>query len=378
MSEPQPDLKTNFTSFADWCLHKDNLSEGARETVKHLLMSARTSDCYQASEILSKRTELGFGDTYCTIDISPLSSLVNLTSLDLGYNYQLTDISPLSSLVNLKQLKLQGNSITDISPLSSLVNLTSLEISEHGIETKDISPLSSLVNLTSLNLSHTGITDISPLSSLVNLTSLDLCLNSITDISPLSSLVNLKELDLDYNRITDISPLSSLVNLKELDLEGNQITDISPLSSLVNLKGMGLSDNQITDLNPLQSLDNLDGVFIYGVGLPKKYFTDQQQWQAKWLLSEENAEIRRLLIQTIGYDRICQELEAIELDAWREYTLLGIDINVDEEPIYLLKMTCPSTGHIHVLRVPPEINSARDAIRWVNWDIDPEEFAVET
>ncbi len=46
--------------------------------------------------------------------------------------------------------------------------------------------------------------------------------------------------------------------------------------------------------------------------------------------------------------------------------------------MYLLKMTCPSTAHIHVLRVPPTIQSAREAVTWVNWDIDPEQFSIET
>jgi leucine-rich repeat protein SHOC2 len=101
-------------------------------------------------------------------------------------------------------------------------------------------------------------------------------------------------------------------------------------------------------------------------------------WNSKWLLDEENAEIRRVLIQQIGYDRICQELDAIDLDNWREYTLLKIDADIDEEPMVLLKMTCPSTGHIHILRVPPEMNSAEAAITWVNHGIHPDEFTVET
>jgi hypothetical protein len=96
------------------------------------------------------------------------------------------------------------------------------------------------------------------------------------------------------------------------------------------------------------------------------------------LLDEENAEIRRLLIQICGYDKICQELGAIELDSWREYTLLKIDAEVDVEPMVLLKMTCPSTAHIHVLRVPPETMSAESAITWVNHGIHPDEFAVQT
>lgn len=119
--------------------------------------------------------------------------------------------------------------------------------------------------------------------------------------------------------------------------------------------------------------------FNHGVMLPETYGKlHPHQWQSQWLLTEPNAEIRRVLIQGIGYGRICQELDYIELDNWREYTLLKIENSQENEPILLLKMTCASTKSIHVLRVPPDMTSARAAIRWVNWGIDPEEFAVET
>jgi internalin A len=136
------------------------------------------------------------------------------------------------------------------------------------------------------------------------------------------------------------------------------------------------------------AIEFADGYKLYsyhGVTLPKKYGAiHPHNWQAKWILSENNAEIRRVLIQRIGYDRICQELQAIQLDSWQEYSLLKID-NADIEPIHLLKMNCQSTGFIHALRVPPNVRSssrasltAQEAIRWVNWDIDPAEFSVQT
>jgi hypothetical protein len=125
-----------------------------------------------------------------------------------------------------------------------------------------------------------------------------------------------------------------------------------------------------------------DGYSLYsyhGVTLPEKYGKiHPHEWQPQWLLEEENAELKRVLIQGIGYDRIARELAAVELDTWQEYTLLKIDKNVDVEPIYMLKMTCPSTGFIHALRVPPDINSAREAIKWVNWGVDYENFSVQT
>lgn len=125
-----------------------------------------------------------------------------------------------------------------------------------------------------------------------------------------------------------------------------------------------------------------DGYSLYsyhGVTIPEKYGKlPPEQWRSQWLLEEWNAERRRVLMQGIGYTRICQELQATELDSWADYSLLKIRQHVDVEPIHLLKMTCPSTGFIHVSRVPPDIHSARQAIRWVNWGIDPEEFAVQT
>ena len=128
----------------------------------------------------------------------------------------------------------------------------------------------------------------------------------------------------------------------------------------------------------IQFTDGFSLYYYHGVPLPEKYRVHPHQWQAQWLLEERNAELRRVLIQGIGYGRICQELQATQLDHWQEYTLLKIDNEVDVEPIYLLKMTCPSTGFIHAMRVPPYINSAREAIRWMNWGTDPEEFSVQT
>ena len=139
------------------------------------------------------------------------------------------------------------------------------------------------------------------------------------------------------------------------------------------------------------AIQHADGYQVYangGVLLPEKYGTiPTSEWKSQWLLSERNAELRRVLVQGVGYNRICEELGAVELDSWHEYSLLKIKnyIEVDEwesiddnEPMHLLKMICPSTRHIHFLRVPPDMTSAREAITWVNWGIDPEEFAVQT
>jgi len=47
------------------------------------------------------------------------------------------------------------------------------------------------------------------------------------------------------------------------------------------------------------------------------------------------------------------------------------------EEFYVLKMSCPITKRLHAIRVPPTIQTALEAVRWVHWNIDPEEFSVQ-
>jgi len=215
MPEPQANQPINFSSFADWCLHFDSLSQAARHTVEVLLKCAGTSDIDEANGILSSRNKLTISRNQIS-DITPLQSLTHLTHLYL-YNHQISDITPLQSLTHLKTLDLHNHQISDITSLQSLTNLTSL------------------------NLSNNQISDISFLQSLTNLTELDLRGNQISDITSLLSLTNLTELDLRNNQISDITPLQSLTHLKKLDLRDNQISDHTPLLSLTNLKKLKLS-----------------------------------------------------------------------------------------------------------------------------------------
>jgi internalin A len=116
--------QNNFTSFADWCLHKDSISEAARHTVEVLLEVAGTSEGDRANEILLSRTELDLRHNQI-VDLSPLSVFANLKYLYLSKN-QIADLSPLFLLTNLEDLYLSENQIADLNPLFALTNLTYL------------------------------------------------------------------------------------------------------------------------------------------------------------------------------------------------------------------------------------------------------------
>jgi len=273
--------------------------------------------------------------------------------------------------------------------------------------------------LTSLPVEFGKLTCLSDLSLTANkFTILPLCI---------CQLQNLTVLRMDYNQLNSLPPeIVKIKTIKRLDVDGNQLNNLPPeIGKLINLNGLNIARNQIekipAEIGELQKLIyfNCRGnsltkfppeikkmtnlrrliinreilmslpsevrrlhdltIVVNGVLLTKKYREcHPSRWRAEWLLSEKNAEVRRLLIQEIGYGRICQELQAKELDRWREYQLLSIDADVDVEQIYLLKMTCPSTSYIHALRVPPDVESAREAIKWVNWGVDPDEFSVQS
>jgi leucine-rich repeat protein SHOC2 len=209
----------------------------------------------------------------------------------------------------------------------------------------------------------------------------------------IDSLTSLYSLNLSDNQLTSLpESIGSLTSLNCLNLSHNQLTSLPKnISNLTNLKSLILADNPLIDLSNLQGLSCSTSVYFIDSNffvLPRRYWTKFSNWQPEWLLDEDNSEIRRILIEQVGYEKICQDLGAITLDSWREYSLLSIDGIQDiyaedghllgTEPTLLLKMTCPSTQHIHILRVPPEMTSAEAAITWVNHGIHPDKFAVQT
>ncbi|MFN6031163.1 MAG: leucine-rich repeat domain-containing protein [Dolichospermum sp.] len=102
----KPPIKTPKT-FKEWCQQKASLPQETRRTVEALLKVAKTRNCSQANQTLTKLTTLYLGENQIS-DIKPLSNLTNLTSLDLGEN-KISDIKPLSTLTNLTSLNLSEN-----------------------------------------------------------------------------------------------------------------------------------------------------------------------------------------------------------------------------------------------------------------------------
>jgi Leucine-rich repeat (LRR) protein len=140
-----------------------------------------------------------------SVDITPLSSMVNLSELDIVTSDAVQDIEPLRSLLNLSKLTIDelrsprnALRIENIENISSIGSLTRLKcLSLIGIELPDITFLSTLKVLTDINLSSAyGLVNIQTLGTLPELRRIDIPGALVVDISPLLNLRALKLLNI--------------------------------------------------------------------------------------------------------------------------------------------------------------------------------------
>lgn len=117
---------------------------------------------------------------------------------------------------------------------------------------------------------------------------------------------------------------------------------------------------------------------IRGVRVPEKYgLVPVEDWDSKWILEEQNTEIRSVLLDYIPKEKLLESLDGKIIDTWKDYELIKID-NLERQPTILLKMVCPSTGRIYVEGIPPYITTCKDALKWQYHGLDPESFVMET
>jgi leucine-rich repeat protein SHOC2 len=314
----------------------------------------------------------------------------------LRYN-QLTGLpEAICDFTYLKGLNLEGNQLTSLP--KSMKNLSKLEYLNVGENQLTSLPeiFDTLSNLNELCLCGNQLTSLpETIGNLTYLTDLWSWNNQLTGLpESIGNLPFLEFLHLENNQLTSLpETIGNLTDLFSIDLRNNPLTNLpKSMVDLTNLYSVRLGD-ALEDLSVLRDLPSLedDSVEFAGASyLHRRYWTKLSDWKSEWLLDENNAEIRRILVERVGYEKICSDLNAIILDTWREYTLLKIDgveavyeyhgdeNPIDREPMVLLKMTCPSTRHIHILRLPPEMVSAEEAITWVNHGIHPDSFSVQT
>lgn len=167
---------------------------------------------------------------------------------------------------------------------------------------------------------------------------------------------------------------SQLGEISGLDVSGclnlTRLPEDLEVTSWIDLAG-----SAITELP-----DGLKDVGLRWRGIPvsHKIVFHPETLSAEEILKERNAELRRVMIERLGYEKLLEIAHAVELDrdkdAGGERRLLRIPLEGDEA-VVCVSVQCPSTGHRFILRVPPNMTSCRQAVAWTAGYDNPNDYA---
>ena len=93
----------------------------------------------------------------------------------------------------------------------------------------------------------------------------------------------------------------------------------------------------------------------HGVQVPERVILSPELLTPREIIEERNAEVRRVMIERYGQDRFVIDSGAAVLDRGADGELLAIDLPGDPEgQLVALRLRCPSTSAVYVIRVPPD------------------------
>lgn len=119
--------------------------------------------------------------------------------------------------------------------------------------------------------------------------------------------------------------------------------------------------------------------YIHGVELTKAYYEKvvNRKLTAQEVLSQENIEIRRVVMQHYGLENLLQELRPKILNkSERGNELISVTIkdrSDRDQKCKVVRYTCPSTGRIYVSGVPDNISRADEGMAW-KFGLNEEEY----
>ena len=121
---------------------------------------------------------------------------------------------------------------------------------------------------------------------------------------------------------------------------------------------------------------------FHGVRLPETYGkVKSEDWDANWILKEENQELRRTLLENIPPVKVATVLNLKSLDTFKSarssYELVEAQNNPYPSRYRALRFKCPSTERPYLVRVHPDVETAEAAIVSLNKGAHPDSFIWE-
>lgn len=112
--------------------------------------------------------------------------------------------------------------------------------------------------------------------------------------------------------------------------------------------------------------------FWKGVLVPAFVVVKPEWITAEHIMRETNAQVRQVMVERVGIERVCQMCNAQALDKRGTYELLMLDLGDGRKRPYL-KMLNPSVGVWHVEGVHPNCRTVQEALNWRN-GLTPEQI----
>jgi hypothetical protein len=114
-----------------------------------------------------------------------------------------------------------------------------------------------------------------------------------------------------------------------------------------------------------------------GVAIDARSAFHPEAVNGKEILKERNAEVRRVMLERVGYEQFLRQVEAETLDedqdAGGPRRLLRVAMGQDE-PLVCLAVHDPSTGRQYLLRTPPAMTSCHQAAAWIAGFDNPDDY----
>lgn len=108
--------------------------------------------------------------------------------------------------------------------------------------------------------------------------------------------------------------------------------------------------------------------FWNGVEVPRHVVEEPQRLTVRQVREERNVEVRRVMLERYGAERLLRDLEARPVHADDFGTLYRVDVPGDE-PLALVRVVNATpepdgSRKLYFLRVPPSMRTARQAVAW--------------
>lgn len=121
----------------------------------------------------------------------------------------------------------------------------------------------------------------------------------------------------------------------------------------------------------------------HGVLVPQQVIEAPHTLTTDQIINETNAEVKRVMLERYGFDTFMQNTKAEKMDSSDFGTLWKADLGEgetgDDRYLVMVEVVCPSTDRKYMLRVPPTMTRAREAVAWT-FDFDEPTYtpAIQT